>query len=156
MLYFVLKTKWRIRSVTKPWNSKQVCVWFYPAKTQHSRGAVAEGCLFLSPVHQHQEGKVTSSAANERHWYVDGAKSKTSDAFNRYLPSLGTCMWSKHGWLKRSSVRQWAPQTSGVQRCSCHVRSEALTSLQSVLETLISTLLNILCNIWLAPVSSYT
>lgn len=23
----------------------------------------------LSPVHQHQEGKVTSSAANERHWY---------------------------------------------------------------------------------------
>lgn len=90
---------------------------------------------------------MTSSAANERHWYVDGAKSKTSDAFNRYLRSSGTCVWSKHGWLNKSSVRQCAPQTSGVQRCSWHVRRGALMSLQSVLETLISTPLNILYNI---------
>lgn len=37
--------------------------------------------LWLKDVHQHQEGEVTS---NQRHWYVDETKSKTSDTLNRY------------------------------------------------------------------------
>lgn len=51
-------------------------------------------------------GRTGDIPTNHRHWCVDGAKSKQL----QLLPSLGTCVCSKHGWLSKSTVRQCAPQ----------------------------------------------